>query len=91
MAKLNLSLFGASKIPNDVRLAEKLLYWLHNKWPSTTISLPDMYQAGPNELRHGKEARRISEILQEHGWLVRLDGVHVLDGQRRREVWRIIR
>lgn len=86
-----LRLFGSSKISNDIRLAQKLLYWLQNKWKEARVSLPDIYQIGPNELRESASAKKIVAILEDHGHLVRLQGVHEVDGSRRKEVWRIVK
>ena len=40
------------------------------RWGKPVISLPDLYQRGPNVIRDGAVARKIVRILEEHGWLV---------------------
>jgi hypothetical protein len=83
-----LRLFGVSRVSRQIRDAQRLLRWLANSWPGTVISLPDIYQRGPNFLREAAPARKSVEVL------VYLDpdpkGA-VIDGKYRREVWRIVR
>ncbi len=42
-----LRLHGSSQVSADLRLAERTLKWLMLSWPEPTISLPDLYQRGP--------------------------------------------
>ncbi len=86
-----LRLFGMSKINPDLCLAQKLLVWLQTKWPEDCISLPDIYQRSLNAIRDGNTAARIVAILEAHGWLVKMNGVHVISGERRRNVWRVVK
>jgi hypothetical protein len=80
--------------PNIV-LAERLLEWLKCNWvkrpeaAGNIISLPDIYQHGPNAIRDAKTARRIAKVLEEHHHLERLDGWEMPDGKSRKEVWRV--
>ena len=50
-----------------------------------------MYQYGPNGIRDKQTAKRIASILEEHGWLIRIEGGLEVDGAHRREVWRVWR
>ena len=84
-----LRLFGMSRINPDLRLAQKLLVWLQNKWPEEWVSLPDIYQRGLNAIGDKNTAARIVAILENHGWMVKLKGPHVVAGERRRDVWQI--
>lgn len=84
-------LFGASRVSGDIRLAQKLLYWLQNKWSETHVSLPDVYQCGPNELRESASAKKIVGILEDHGWIEREATPREVAGKRRKEVWRIVK
>jgi hypothetical protein len=43
-----LRLFGASPVGGDLRLAQRVLQWLREKWNEPAVSLPDLYQLGPN-------------------------------------------
>ena len=46
-----LRLFEASRVSDDLRLAQKLLTWLLVSWSENFVSLPDIYQKGPNAIR----------------------------------------
>ena len=54
------------------------------------ISLPDIYQLGPNAFRDSKSARDSVELLEEHGSLERVEGGAEVKGTWRNEVWRIL-
>jgi hypothetical protein len=86
-----LRLFAAGRTDPDLLLAQRTLDWLRDRWTEDLISLPDFYRLGPNRIRDGRTAKRIAKILQEHGWLDPVDGGATINGQRRREVWRIRR
>jgi hypothetical protein len=84
-------LFGAAQIGGDLQLAEKTLQWLLHQWKEPAISLPDLYQRGPNAIRGKGTAKKIVAKLEDHGWLIRLAAGADVDGVRRREAWRIVR
>jgi hypothetical protein len=86
-----LRLFQGAKIDADVRHAVRLRDWLHHSWKEANISLPDIYQRGLNSVGSRKTALRLVEVLQAHGWLVKLPGGAVVCGERRRDVWRIVK
>ena len=86
-----LRLFQAGATDSNLVLAERLLGWLHDGWSEPHVSLPDMYQYGPNAIRDAKTAGRIAAILEEHGWLIPVDGGAVVAGTRRKKAWRIVR
>jgi hypothetical protein len=83
-------LYGASRVSGDLREAQHLLRWLHTTWHAPVVSLPDIYQRGPNMIRDAARARRAATILAEHGWLVSAPACEI-DGTYRRDVWRIVR
>ena len=85
-----LRLFEASRIDHDLELARQLLDWLR-AWKEDLVSLPDMYQRGLNAVADARTARKLAGILEDHGWLVAVKGGGVVKGQRRKEVWRIVR
>jgi hypothetical protein len=60
-------------------------------WPERAISLPDIYQRGLNAIGDKATAKRAVRILEDHGWLRRLQGIVIVAGNRRREVWEIVR
>ena len=75
----------------DLELAERLRLWLLAGWKhSPTISITDIYNYGPNPIRNARTARRIVGILQEYGWLIRMQRGAVVLGKFRRECWQII-
>jgi hypothetical protein len=86
-----LRLFASAQIGADLRLAKKLLDWLICVWIESCISLPDIYQKGPNAIRDKATAVRLVGILEDHGWLFRVPQGAVVAGQMRRDAWRIIR
>jgi hypothetical protein len=72
--------------------AEELLEWLCGKWHAehgAIISLPEIVRLGPNSIRDTATARRMTGILEQHGYLKKLDKPAVVMGKKRREVWQI--
>jgi hypothetical protein len=86
-----LRLFGASRVSFRIRDAQRLLDWLLNTWTESLVSLPDIYQRGPNSIREMATAQSAVEVLVGHGWLLQNAAGGVVGGKTRREVWRIIR
>jgi len=89
-----LRLFSAGSTDPDLRLAEQLLSWLHNTRSDNNkdiVSLPDIYQLGPHRIRDKKTASKIVDTLEDHGWLTPVEDGAEVNGQRRRDVWRIVR
>jgi hypothetical protein len=86
-----LRIFEASRINDDLRLAQRLLDWLHRHWKEPAVSLPDIYQRGLNAIGDQATARKLVDILVNHGWLVRVPGGAIVAGVRRREAWRIVK
>lgn len=84
-----LRLFEGGAADPELRLAARVLAWLQTEWSEPLVSAPDLYQRGPNAVRDAKTARRHLAILEDHGWLVRLDGPAVVAGAKRREAWHI--
>ncbi len=68
-----LRLHGASQVSGQLRQAQRLLAWLLDR-PEPAISLPDIYQRGPNAVRDKSSAMALVEILVDHGWLVEIPG-----------------
>jgi hypothetical protein len=86
-----LRLFGASRISADLRLAQKLLDWLRFQWEEAVISLPDIYQRSLNAIGDKATAAKLVTLLEDHGYLIKMDAGAVVAGQRRRDAWRIVR
>jgi hypothetical protein len=86
-----LRLFEAGQVDPDLVLAQKLLSWLRVTWTEANVSLPDIYQNGPNAIRDKTTASRLVSILADHGWLRRVEGGAEVNGHFRRDVWTIVR
>ena len=59
---------GAVKSP-DIKLAEKLLTWVHSK-DMHTVELQMIYQYGPSQLRDKASAFKTAKLLESHGHLL---------------------
>jgi len=86
-----LRLFGSSRANADLRLSQRLLDWLLGTWDEPAISLPDIYQRSLNAIGDKGTAEKLVNILEEHGWLVKIPQGAVVAGQRRRDAWLIVR
>jgi hypothetical protein len=86
-----LRLFAASRVSDDLRVAQQLLTWLHTTWPEPLVSLPDIYQRGPNPIREATCARHAVSILEKHLHLFAVPGGALVSGVFRREAWRIVK
>ena len=86
-----LRLFATGRTDPNLLLAQKTLDWLRLKWVEGFISPVELYQIGPNPIRDARTARKVIDILEDHGWLVPVDGGCEINGQRRREAWRVVK
>jgi hypothetical protein len=86
-----LRLDGGSRVAGELRLAHRALEWLLTHWQEQAISLPDLYQRGPDAIRDAKTARQIAATLEDHGWLMRIPQGAKIAGVHRREAWRIVK
>ena len=59
-------------------------------WPEALVSLPDIYQRGPSAIRDKKTAQEAVSILEDHGWLLRVEGGAEVGGARRQQVWLVV-
>jgi hypothetical protein len=88
-----LRLTEVGHVSDEVRLGEALLVWLQESWPSKTddggrlVSPPDVYSSGPHAIREKAVAQKALAVLSDHGWLVKLEGAHRVNGVMRREVY----
>lgn len=86
-----LRLSGVALISEAVAKAEALRAWmLSESWGKTWLTLREIVRLGPNSLREGPKARKAVELLTEYGWLIPMKGA-VIDGQVKREAWRIVK
>ena len=74
---------GAAIAP-DLKLARQLMEWWRAR-SERKCHLAEIYQRGPNPLRDAATAKRIADILVEHGHLTRLPPGTMLDGSPRRD------
>lgn len=85
-------LAGAAMVSDAIGKAEALRQWmLSDSWGKPWLTVREVVRMGPNRLRESPEAKRAVQVLVEHGWLIPLPAGTVIDGQARREAWRIIR
>jgi hypothetical protein len=82
--------FGGSRLDPLLISADRTRLWLLNDWPQSLVSLPDIYQLGPNSVRDANTAQKVIDVLVEHGWLVEVPGGAIVAGKRRRDVWKIV-
>jgi hypothetical protein len=85
-----LRLFQGAKVNRHLQLAALLLDWLRSRWHEQHVSLPDIYQGGPNAIRDRATALDLTKILETHGHSVKLPGVTLVNGERRRDAWLIV-
>jgi hypothetical protein len=85
-----LRLFYAGKTSPEIMEAQRLLDWLLKR-PDDLICLPDIYQLGPSSIREKAIASQAVRTLEEHGWLDRVSEGADIQGQFRKDVWKIIR
>ena len=77
-------------VDDDARRAETLLAWLE-RWPHSRIRLREICQRSPRSLRKVTNARRVAGILERLRCLERVPEEAAVAGERRRDVWRIVR
>lgn len=82
-----LRLFDAAADNPDLVLAERCLAWARNR--GCLLTLPDLYQFGPNPVRDKETAKRVIGILEGHGWLLQIPGGAEVAGKRRRLAWEV--
>lgn len=68
-----LRLQGHLSIPHQLILAQKVLNWCWSK-DKEILTIKDLYQNGPTELREAKKARESMALLEEHGWVSQVSG-----------------
>ena len=90
-AREALRLFGRNRIDPMLLLAEVTRDWIYASWCDDVISLPDLYQLGPNRIREKKTAKAVARILVDHGNLEPIPGRVKVAGTLRRGAFRIVR
>ena len=84
-----LRLAGAAGTSVDLRLASRLLTWWQQRG-SPRLHLAMIYQRGPNAISDAATARRLMEILVEHGHAKKLPAGEMIEDAPRREGWELV-
>lgn len=85
-----LRLADAETFPPELLNAEKSLDWLRARHVEAPLfSLPCLYMKGPRPVRHKDSAKRVVEVLLDHRQIEKVDGSHLIDGQTRRDCYRL--
>ena len=84
-------LTGATTVSSEIERAESLRQWLLERCCYPEITVRDIVQIGPNQLRETPKARAALGVLEKYGWVVRLDRDTVVRGRARAEAWHIVR
>jgi hypothetical protein len=83
-----LRLFQSSRVQRDLQVAQRALRWIKEQ-DDSEFSLPDLYQRGPRPIHDKATAIKIVSILEDHGYLDKVDGGKVINEVFRRDVWRL--
>lgn len=77
-------------IPQHLNDAERLRLWMQSKWQGPVIYPTPIYKNGPlRSLRTKAAAVAALGVLEDHGWVWRIDGGAEIDGAWRQEAWGI--
>ena len=86
-----LRLEDAGAAQPDLVRAERLREWLNTTWKHDVIGLTEIYQLGPRSLRDAGSAREAMAVVEDHGWVQRLEGGTTVGETFRREAWHIVK
>lgn len=65
-----LRLWGAGQVSAELKLAQEVLNWLRDKMgPGRIIPMADIYRKGPSAIRSASAARKVLQVLVQHGWV----------------------
>jgi len=65
-----LRLWGAGQVSAELKLAQEVLHWLREKMgPGRVIPIADIYRLGPSAIRSASAARKVLQVLVQHGWV----------------------
>lgn len=86
----SLRLKAAAHVNRSLRLAGNVWDWLQKKWQEPAIYAAVVYNDCPiREVRDRKKALSVIHILEEHGYLLRLNERVKIGGSFRKEAWQI--
>lgn len=79
-------------IPPHLQKAEKLRKWLIQEYAGDFINVRLIMQRANGNFRgSAEEVRKNLYILEEHGWIIKSTGVHIIDGHKSKETWRVFK
>jgi hypothetical protein len=81
-------LFALGSVDNELVTAEELYQWLIKR-NKDVITLPEIYQKGPQTIRTVRQATKFMKILENHGRVSRKQDGADYDGVRRKVAFRI--
>ena len=84
-------LASAATVSVEIDRAERLRKWLLENFTETEVLVRDVVRRGPNPLRESPKAKAALILLEQHGWIARLESGAVVRGSKRTECWRIVR
>ncbi|MDW4500574.1 YfjI family protein [Sulfitobacter sp. D35] len=84
-------ILDTGNIPKRLLDAELLKDWLCNRWKEDLIDVRAIMRFGPNSLRSSSQVRELVKLLEENGWLKRLDGSHYVKNHKSKSAYRIVR
>ena len=84
-------LADAATVSEEIDRAEALRRWLLEGWRHSEIMVRDVVRCGPNPLRESPKARNALGLLEQHGWIVKLEKGALVRGASRAEAWRIVK
>jgi len=80
---------SAGQISQDLKDAEKLLKWFHEKNHTQVYPVLVYRNAPSRKLREKEAALKVLHILEDHGRLISIHGAEI-DGSLRRDAWRLV-
>lgn len=86
-----LRLSNAALVSKEIDAAETMRRWLLERWKDDDIVPSDALQNGPNALRESPKVQATFDLLEKHGWLIRLEKGAMVRGVSRKLAYRIVR
>jgi hypothetical protein len=78
-------------VSEEIGRAEALRKWLLESWPEPDVLPRDVLRLGPNCLRESPKARAALALLEQHGWVTKLEQGAIVRNKARHEAYRISR
>ena len=84
-----LRLIDAATVDKELKDADALWRWLKDFWRGWAVGPTDIAQNGPRCSRTTKATKRLMRVLQEHGYVLEIEGGAEINGRRARTAWEI--